>query len=59
MWHPRKKYPTDLSDEQWDVLKGHLPGPNPRGRGAPRTVDVREILNALNYLGRTGCQWRM
>jgi putative transposase len=53
----RKPYPTDLTDAQWDVLKPHLPAPNKRG--APRTVNLREIINALLYLARTGCQWRM
>jgi putative transposase len=53
----RKPYPTDLSDPQWEVLKPHLPPPNTRG--APRTVNLREIMNALLYLARTGCQWRM
>ena len=53
----RKPYPTDLTDGQWVALKPHLPPDKPRG--APRTVDVREILNALLYLARTGCQWRM
>jgi len=53
----RKPYPTDLTDAQWEVLKPHLPAPNKRG--APRTVNLREIINALLYLARTGCQWRM
>lgn len=52
--------PTDLTNEQWAVLKPHLPAPNKRGaRGAPRTVHLREIINALLYLARSGCQWRM
>lgn len=50
----RKPYPTDLTDEQWQVLKPHLPAQKPRG--APRRVDMREIINALLYLARTGCQ---
>jgi len=53
----RKSYPTDLTEEQWAKLKPHLP--TEKGRGAPRTVDVREIINALLYLAHTGCQWRM
>lgn len=53
----RKAYPTDVTDAQWEVLKPHLPEPNKRG--APRTVNLREIINALLYLARTGCQWRM
>jgi len=53
----RKPYPTDLTDAQWEVLKPHLPAPHKRG--APRTVNLREIINALLYLACTGCQWRM
>jgi putative transposase len=52
----RKPYPTDLTDEQWAKLEPHLPR---HRRGAPRRVDLREIMNALLYLSRTGCQWRL
>ena len=57
MKRKRKPYPTDLTDEQWAKLESHLP--KLQGRGAPRRVDMREIINALLYLSRTGCQWRM
>jgi putative transposase len=53
----RKPYPTDLTDEQWPLLKPMLPPPQRRGR--PRQVDLREIVNALLYLLRAGCPWRM
>ena len=53
----RKPYPSDLTDEQWAKLEPHLP--QPRLRGAPRRIHLREIINALLYLSRTGCQWRM
>jgi putative transposase len=53
----RKPYPTDLTDEQWAKLKPHLPPVH--SRGARRQVNLREIINALLYIGRTGCQWRM
>jgi putative transposase len=53
----RKAYPTDLSDEQWAELSPYLP--KVEGPGAPRRVDLREILNAIFYLSHTGCQWRM
>lgn len=53
----RKPYPSDLTDEQWAILSPHLPAP--AKRGAPRRVDLREIVNALLYLNRSGCQWRM
>lgn len=53
----RKAYPTDLSDEQWALLAPHLQ--KAQGPGAPRKVKLREVVNALLYLSRTGCQWRM
>ena len=53
----RKAYPTDLTNEQWAILKPHLT--KPHERGAPRRVNLREVVNALVYLSRTGCQWRM
>jgi putative transposase len=52
----RKLYPSDLTDPQWKKLAPHIPPAH--GRGAPRRVDMREIINALRYLARTGCQWR-
>jgi putative transposase len=53
----RKSYPTDLTDEQWAVLQPLLPDAKPGGR--PRKTNLRAVLNALLYLNRTGCQWRM
>ncbi len=53
----RKPYPSDLTDEQWMRLAPHLP--KAQLRGAPRRVKLRELINALLYLSRTGCQWRM
>lgn len=52
-----KLYPTDLSDAEWSYLEPHLPAPKQRGR--PRVRPYREILNAVFYLLKTGCQWRM
>jgi transposase len=56
----RKKYPSDLTDEQWAIVGPMIPPAkqNPRG-GRPRTVDMREVLNTLFYLNRSGCQWDM
>jgi putative transposase len=51
----RKRYPTDLSDEQWAILEPLIPAARPGGR--PRTVDLREILNTILYQQRSGCQW--
>ena len=53
----RKPYPTDLSDAEWSYIQPHLPAP--KGLGRPRTHDLREILNAIFYLLKSGCQWRM
>jgi putative transposase len=53
----RKPYPTDLTDEQWKLVEPYLPDAKPGGR--PRKTDLREVLNALLYLVRSGCQWRM
>uniref|UniRef100_UPI000382C76F IS5 family transposase n=1 Tax=Zavarzinella formosa TaxID=360055 RepID=UPI000382C76F len=54
---PRKPYSTDLTDEQWGLLEPLLP-PAKRG-GRPRTVDLREVVNAILYLNRSGCQWEL
>jgi putative transposase len=51
-----KNYPTEVSDAEWACLKGYLPTPKPRGR--PRVYDPREILNAVFYVLKSGCQWR-
>jgi putative transposase len=53
----RKRYPSDLTDEQWAILEPLIP-PAKAG-GAPRTVDMREVVNALFYQNRAGCQWDM
>lgn len=53
----RKPYPTDLTDEQWELLKLILPPAKRRGR--KRKVDFREVINAILYLLRAGCSWRM
>lgn len=53
----RKPYPSDLTDEQWAILEPLIP-PAKHG-GAPRTVDMREVVNTLFYQNRSGCQWDM
>ena len=50
-------YPSDLSDAEWDLLKTLLPPEKPGGR--PREVDMRLVLNAIFYVLRAGCAWRM
>ena len=52
---PRKAYPSDLTDDQWELLGPLLP-PAKRG-GRPRSVDLREVVNTILYVNRTGCQW--
>lgn len=53
----KKPYPSDLTDEQWKLVAEFLPLPLPGGR--PRKTDLREVVNAILYLVRSGCQWRM
>ena len=52
----RKPYPSDLTDDQWQVIEPLIPV-NMVGR--PRKVWMREVLNAIFYLNRSGCQWDM
>jgi len=52
----RDHYPSDLSDAQWETIEWLLPPPARRGR--PREVLHREVVNAVLYVNRTGCQWR-
>src|ERR1700737_383636 len=52
-----KRYPSDLTDEEWTELAPLMPKPGRRGR--PREVDFREVINAVRYLVRSGCGWRM
>jgi putative transposase len=51
----RQRYPSDLTDAQWEELEPLIPPAKPGGR--PRTTNMREVLNAINYFLRTGCQW--
>ena len=55
----RSKYPTDLSDAEWACLKPYLPVPKKRGRGRPKVHSPRKILNAVFYLLKSGCPWRL
>lgn len=54
---PRKAYRSDLTDEQWAILEPLIPPEKPGG--THRTVDMREVVNTILYLNRTGCQWDM
>lgn len=53
----RKSYPTDLTDEQRNITAPLLPVSAPTGR--PRTIPLREILNAIFYTVRAGCARRL
>ena len=53
----RLAYPSDLSAREWQLLEPLLPPPKPGGR--PITYPRREIVNAIRYVLRTGCSWRM
>ena len=50
------RYPSDLTDEEWALIKPEIPRAK-RG-GNKRTVNVREVVNGLMYVLSTGCQWR-
>lgn len=53
----RKPYPSDLSDEQWELIEIRIPAALDGGR--PRKTSMREVVNAMLYLKRAGCQWDM
>jgi putative transposase len=53
----RKAYPSDLADTEWLILEPLIPPEKPGGRR--REVNIREVLNAIFYLLRSGCSWRM
>ena len=52
----RKPYPSDLTDAQWEIIRPLIPVSRV---GRPRLVDIREVVNAILYLNRSGCQWDM
>jgi transposase len=56
-WQARR-YPSDLTDPQWQVIAGYLPRYRPGGRGRPRIWPLRQIVDAILYVDRTGCPWR-
>jgi putative transposase len=55
---PRPAYPTDLNDTQWALIAPLLPHKQSK-RGRPRIWPLREILNAIFYVVRSGCAWRL
>jgi putative transposase len=53
----KRSYSTDLTDAEWECIEPHVPPPNKRGR--PKTHTTREILNAIFYILKSGCAWRL
>ncbi|MEO3798030.1 IS5 family transposase [Nonomuraea sp. B10E15] len=53
---PPNRYPSDLTDAQWELIESLLPKPNTGGR--PEKHPRREIVNAILYVVRSGCPWR-
>jgi transposase len=57
---PVKRYPTDVTDRQWTLIESLLPSEPPRAPGGrPPRHEKREVVNAILYLSRAGCAWRM
>ena len=54
---PRKAYPSDLNDKEWAVIEPYVPKPKTGGR--PAEHSRREIINAIAYVLRSGCAWRL
>lgn len=53
----QKTYPTDLTDQEWEIIAALIPAAKPGGH--PRTTDMRRVCNAIYYHLKTGCQWNM
>lgn len=51
------RYPSDLTDREWAMIAPMLPAAKPGGR--PRTTDLRDVVDAIQYIACSGCQWRM
>jgi hypothetical protein len=57
--HARRccRYSSDLTDREWGLIAPLLPGPRRLGR--PRTTDLHDVVNAIQYIAATGCQWSL
>ncbi len=51
------RYPSDLTDAEWSIIEPLVPAA--RSGGRPRSTDMREVMNAILYIGGGGCPWRM
>src|SRR3981081_2745749 len=52
-----QRYASDLTDAEWALIEPHMPAVKRLGR--PRETELRRVLDAILYIARTGCQWRM
>src|SRR2546425_2871121 len=52
-----QRYASDVTDAEWALIEPHMPAAKPLGR--PREIELRAVLDAILYIARTGCQWRM
>ena len=52
-----KKYPSDLTDEEWEIVKEILHDEEKSVLGRPMKVELRRVCDAINYINKTGCQW--
>jgi putative transposase len=56
----RKRYPSDLTDQQWEIIEAVIPPCRQSKKGGrPREIDMREVVNTILYQCRSGCQWDM
>ena len=52
-----QRYTSDVTDAEWALIDSHMPAAKPLGR--PREIELRAVLDAILYIARTACQWRM
>ena len=52
-----QRYASDVTDAEWALIEPHMPAAKPLGR--PREIELRAVFDAILYIARTGCQWRM
>ena len=52
-----RRYASDSTDAEWELVAGFLPPPKRTGR--PRTTELRDVLDAILYMAASGCQWAM
>jgi transposase len=52
-----RRYASDVTDAEWALIEPHMPAAKPLGR--PRDTELRDVVDAILYIARTGCQWRM